>query len=315
MLRDLLFLWLIVGRLPLAAPWRLVTAQRCARCRTRRAQLSMRAAHEPDTVAELLNDVPAEALPRHLAVVMDGNSRWARDADRPIVAGHVAGVEALRMLVRNCASLEPLRELTVFAFSAENWGRPAEEVTTLLSLIERVLRAEADSLFESGVRVRFTGDLERLPEALRELIRQVSARAPPPAERLVLCIALSYGGRQEITRAARELCERVLAGELVPSEVDDALFADTLRGLDADGGRTDGKSSDAARISDCPANDPDLLLRTGGQRRLSNFLLYQCAYTELAYTDVLWPDFDTSELARSLREYARRQRTFGIRHV
>jgi undecaprenyl diphosphate synthase len=238
-------------------------------------------------------------MPRHLSVIMDGNSRWAAARGVPTDRGHAAGVEALRQLITDCISLPDVQELSVYAFSQENWSRPRTEVNALLGLIERVLVAEADTLLAHGVRLRFVGELTQLPAALQRLLERLAARAPPPgAQTLLLCVALSYGGRQELARAAREIATRAVEGELSLSAIDESTLAEALH----------------SSPQNAPS-DPDMLLRTGGQFRLSNFMLFQCAYTELVVTDVLWPDFGTADLAAALREFGRRHRTFGQRHV
>ena len=231
--------------------------------------------------------------------VMDGNSRWARKRGLPTAAGHAAGVTALRTLIGNVLALgPPLHVLTVYAFSTENWGRSEEEVTALLALIQSTLVSEADELRARGVQLRFIGELHRLPASMRQLLHELESHALDGPEQLMMCVALSYGGRAEIARVARELAERVHAGELDAAAIDEDTFARAL------------SSSPRAVPS-----DPDLLLRTGGNRRLSNFLLYQAAYAELVVLDELWPDFGSRELAEALREYCGAERTVGARHA
>eukprot|EP00967_Tisochrysis_lutea_P076563 scaffold103637_cov32-Tisochrysis_lutea.AAC.1 len=203
---------------------------------------------------------------------MDGNGRWACSRGLPRVEGHRAGVQALRRLVRGCLELDGVDTLTVFAFSSENWDRPRAEVRALLVLIESTLLSEMDSLIASGA----------------------AANRRPEHKRLLLCVALSYGARQEIAHAARELASSVAAGELAPEDIDDGLFATHLH-----------------RASYSVPTDPDLVIRTGGHQRLSNFLLYQSAYAELVYLATFWPDFDATHLDWAVSEYGRRQRTFG----
>ena len=240
----------------------------------------------------------ATASAMHLAVIMDGNARWARQRSLPALAGHKAGVTALRTLVENAAAKHEVETLTVYAFSAENWGRPQVEVQALLSLIEFTLRAEASILAAKNVRLGFIGDLARLPDSLQTLCRELEARPiqSEADERLHFVMALSYGGRQQVAAAARHLCERVAAGELSADDVDEAMMATTLRSQH--GG---------------PPSDPDLILRTGGQQRLSNFLPFESAYTEIRTTDALWPDFGSDALDVALREYAETRRTYGVR--
>ena len=240
-------------------------------------------AHSPP-----LANLDSTRLPAHLAIVMDGNSRWATARGLPTSAGHARGVQALRRLVTDCLSLEPIRVLTVYAFSHENWERPADEVGNILSLIEKTLEAEADTLLRRGVRLRFCGELDALPTGLRALTAKLAARAPPSGERLLLCVALSYSGRQEVARAARELAARGL--------------------------RIDVDSLSAALQEHGVPSDPDLLVRTGGRSRLSNFLLWQSAYSEIILLERLWPDFGTADLSRALAEFGGQVRTFGRRH-
>ena len=230
---------------------------------------------------------------------MDGNTRWARRRGLPTAAGHAAGVASLRTLVGNVLALgAPLRVLTVYAFSTENWGRPDSEVSALLSLIQSTLETEADELHARGVQLRFIGEVHRLPAAMQEVLRGFEGRELDGPPRLTLCIALSYGGRAEIVRVARELAARAQDGELDAAAIDEEAFARAL------------SASPRAAPS-----DPDMVLRTGGKRRLSNFLLYQAAYAELVVADALWPDFGSRELADALREYAETERTGGVRHA
>ena len=254
---------------------------------------------QQSTALRALEALPADSLPAHLAVIMDGNARWARRHGRPVAAGHVAGVEALRTLVASAIAVKPLQTLTVYAFSSENFGRPPDEVAALLRLIESTLEREANGLHDRGVRLAFVGDLERLPGTLRALVDRLTSRAPPDSERLVLVVALAYGGRQEIVATASQLAAQVARGALKADAIDELLFSETLRMRGA-GLRT-------------TMSDPDLLLRTGGHRRLSNFMLFQCAYTELHTVDVLWPDFSEHDLVGVLKEYSGRRRTFGVR--
>ena len=251
----------------------------------------------PPKLAPSLRAIDATALPAHLAVVMDGNSRWAEAQGVPVASGHAQGVHALRELIGQCLALgSPLRVLTVYAFSTENWGRPQAEVDALLLLIQSTLEAEAAELRARGVRLRFIGERDRLPERLRALLDELEA-APPDEERLLLCVALNYGGQQAIAAAAGALAARAVAGELAPCDITPAHVAAALR--------------DGASGPPCP---PDVVLRTGGQQRLSNFLLFEVAYAELVTLDALWPAFDAAALADGLEEYARRRRTLGVRH-
>ena len=228
--------------------------------------------------------------PRHVAVIMDGNGRWASRRAMPRHVGHKAGVKSVRAVVEGCAR-RGVEALTLFAFSSENWARPAEEVTRLMELFVEAMDREVDALHRNGIRVRFIGDLTTLKPQLLERIaacESLTARNP----NLTLFIALSYGGRWDIAQAARRLAERVAAGTLEPAAVDEAALGGELA------------------LAGAP--DPDLFIRTGGEQRLSNFLLWNLAYTELYFCDTLWPDFDEAELERALRYFASRQRRFGL---
>jgi undecaprenyl diphosphate synthase len=228
--------------------------------------------------------------PRHVAVIMDGNGRWASRRAMPRHVGHKAGVKSVRAIVEGCAR-RGVEALTLFAFSSENWGRPAEEVTRLMELFVEAMDREVDALHRNGIRVRFIGDLATLkPQLLERIAACESLTAGNP--NLTLFIALSYGGRWDIAQAARRLAERVAAGTLEPVAVDEAALGGELA------------------LAGAP--DPDLFIRTGGEQRLSNFLLWNLAYTELYFCDTLWPDFDESELERALRYFASRQRRFGL---
>jgi len=221
---------------------------------------------------------------------MDGNGRWASRRAMPRHVGHKAGVKSVRAVVEGCAR-RGVEALTLFAFSSENWGRPAEEVTRLMELFVEAMDREVDALHRNGIRVRFIGDLTTLkPQLLERIAACESLTAGNP--NLTLFIALSYGGRWDIAQAARRLAERVAAGTLEPAAVDEAALGGELA------------------LAGAP--DPDLFIRTGGEQRLSNFLLWNLAYTELYFCDTLWPDFDEAELERALRYFASRQRRFGL---
>ena len=228
-------------------------------------------------------------LPAHVAVIMDGNGRWAGQRKLPRVMGHREGVEALKRTLRLCSDWG-IGSLTAYAFSTENWNRPGEEVSFLMTLFERVLAKELKALEQEQVRIRFLGDLEQLPEGLQQLIQDATDRtASNIGIRFNVCT--NYGGRRELVRAARLLAEQVARGELEPAAIDEQAFASKLL--------TAGEP------------DPDLLIRTSGEQRISNFLLWQLAYAELHITDVLWPDFDEAALVTALMDFQNRQRRFG----
>jgi undecaprenyl diphosphate synthase len=228
-------------------------------------------------------------LPAHVAVIMDGNGRWARRRGLPRVMGHRAGVETLKRSLRLCSDWG-IGALTAYAFSTENWSRPGEEVSFLMTLFERVLERELESLEREQVRIRFLGDLEQLPSGLQSLIAEATRRtAANSGIRFNVCT--NYGGRAELVRAARRLAQRVSSGELDPNAIDEAHFA--------------------AELHTAGQVDPDLLIRTSGEQRISNFLLWQLAYAELHITDVLWPDFDADALVAALEDFQGRNRRFG----
>jgi len=228
--------------------------------------------------------------PRHVAVIMDGNGRWASRRKLPRHLGHRAGVKAVRATVEGCAR-RGVEALTLFAFSSENWQRPAEEVARLMELIVESIESEIDELHGNGIRIRFVGDLATLKPHLLENISATELRTAANS-RMTLNVAISYGGRWDIVQAVRRIVQRVSAGEMASDEVDEAALAGEL----ALGG----------------SPDPDLFIRTGGEHRLSNFLLWNLAYTELYFCDCLWPDFDDAEIERAFRHFASRQRRFGL---
>ena len=238
-------------------------------------------------------DAPAAAaggVPRHVAIIMDGNGRWAQQRHRPRLVGHRAGARAVKRSVEFCLE-RGIGALTLFAFSSENWNRPAEEVGGLMKLFLGALEREVEELHRLGARLHFIGERSRFDGAI--LARMQAAEALTVGNtRLQLNIAASYGGRQDIAAAARALAEEVAAGRLRPDQIDE----------DALGARM--------ALADLPA--PDLFIRTGGELRISNFLLWQLAYTELWFTDALWPDVDAVLLQTALDDYAERERRFGL---
>ena len=231
----------------------------------------------------------ASRPPRHLAIVMDGNGRWARHRFLPRFEGHRAGATAARDCVRACAEAG-IEYLTLFAFSSENWARPADEVEELLNLFGRVLEQESDELAENGVRLRFIGDRSAFPPVLREAMGRVERRTAANLG-LNLVIAANYGGHWDIVNAARRVARAVEQGEMKAEEVDRSALESGLA------------------LSGVPS--PDLLVRTGGEQRISNFLLWNLAYTELYFVETLWPEFDRAALADAIREFGERERRFG----
>lgn len=229
------------------------------------------------------------ALPKHVAVIMDGNGRWAQQRGLPRSSGHQAGVKATRTVVEQCAR-RGINMLTVYAFSSENWGRPRKEVSFLMELFLRSLRSEVDSLHKNNIVVRFIGQIESFPENLQAQIHAATEKTRANTG-MVLNIAVNYGGRSEMINAIKNIAEDVKSGKLTVDQIDDDLVTRYTW-------LTDGL-------------EPDLFIRTGGDQRLSNFLLWHLAYTELVFTSTLWPDFSASELDEAIDNFANTQRRFG----
>jgi undecaprenyl diphosphate synthase len=232
----------------------------------------------------------SSGVPRHIAVIMDGNGRWAAARALPRTAGHGMGVRSVKQIVENCAQRN-VEVLTLFAFSSENWQRPREEVSMLMNRFLEALDEEVDSLHRNGIRVRFIGNLSQLSTALRERMES-AMRLTAGNSGMTLVIAVAYGGRWDIAMAARELARRCAAGELQSDEIDEAALG--------------------SQVALAGLPDPDLLIRTGGEQRISNFLLWNLAYTELYFCDTLWPDFGARELDAAIEHFSRRQRRFGM---
>jgi undecaprenyl diphosphate synthase len=228
-------------------------------------------------------------VPRHIAIIMDGNGRWAQGKRLPRVAGHRRGADAVRRTVRAASELG-VSYLTLFGFSSENWKRSEEEVGDLMVLLRLYLRSETAELHKNGVKFRMIGDRSRFSKDIIQLIENAETMTAANT-RLTLVLALSYGGRQEIAAAAQALARDAVSGRISADSIDELTLAQRL----------------ATR--DIP--DPDLLIRTSGEQRISNFLLWQLAYTELVFTDTLWPDFDYADLASAISEFQRRERRFG----
>lgn len=237
-----------------------------------------------------MGEAASPAVPRHLAVIMDGNGRWAEQRRRPRLIGHRAGARAVNLCMEFCLE-QGVEALTLFAFSSENWGRPQEEVSGLMRLFTGTLDREVDDLHRRGIRLRFIGDDTRFSPDIRRRM-QAGEALTAGNTRMTLTIAASYGGRQDIVGAARALAAEVAAGRMRPEDIDEAAFARHVA------------------LPDLPA--PDLLIRTGGDQRISNFLLWQAAYTELWFTPRLWPELDAATLQHAFDDYARRQRRFGL---
>ncbi|SRR5579875_2875187 len=227
--------------------------------------------------------------PAHVAIIMDGNGRWAQARGLPRVAGHRAGAEAVRRTLSAAVEFG-IKYLTLFGFSSENWKRPETEVNDLMGLLRHYIRGEIAELHRNGVRLRVIGERGRLPTDIVSMIDNAETLTAGN-DRLNLSIALSYGGRAEIALAARRLAEEAVAGRLDPAAIDEETFA--------------------ARLLTAGIPDPDLLIRTSGEQRISNFLLWQTAYAELVFTPTLWPDFAKSDLEKALRDYHGRDRRYG----
>ncbi len=245
----------------------------------------------PETLSEeeLVECVKSAPLPRHVAMIMDGNGRWAKQRYLPRVAGHREGIQSVRDVLALCRDLG-LGYLTIYAFSLENWQRPQDEVGELMSLLESYLTKELKTLIKHGIRFQGIGRIDQLPSSVAQLIRKAEEETAQNRE-MVLTAALSYGGRQEIVDAVRRVTQEVKAGRVNEAEINESLVAQYLYN------------------SDLP--DPDLMIRTSGETRISNFLLWQLAYTELYFTKTLWPDFRKKDFLLALYDYQQRERRFG----
>ena len=237
-----------------------------------------------------MTEIDLQKLPGHIAIIMDGNGRWAQQHAMGRIAGHKKGAESVRLTVRACREIG-IKVLTLYAFSTENWLRPSGEVKALMRLLEEYLRSEIQEMLGNGIRLTTIGDTEALKKPMKTLLKETIAKTAHNHD-MILNLALNYGGRDEIVGAVQDLLNDIRRGTLADQEVTKDLFS---RYLDTAG-----------------LPDPDLLIRTSGEYRISNFLLWQSAYTEFYYTDVLWPDFNRDELFRAITEYQRRERRFGL---
>ncbi|MBR3395572.1 MAG: isoprenyl transferase [Firmicutes bacterium] len=228
-------------------------------------------------------------VPAHIAIIMDGNGRWAKEKGMVRLKGHQAGMESLREIVRACSDMG-VKVLTVYAFSTENWKRPIEEVSGIFALLVRYVAKELKELNENNVQIRMLGDIDPLPADAKKAA-QKAVDSTKDNTGLIFCIAINYGGRAEIVRAARLLAKQAAEGQLVPASIDEAMFASQLY------------------TADLP--DPDLIIRTGGEMRLSNFLTWQSAYSELYVTDTYWPDFTPDKLQEAIDAFNGRDRRYG----
>jgi undecaprenyl diphosphate synthase len=243
----------------------------------------------PEKTTAMSSELPREGLPRHVAIIMDGNGRWAKRRHLPRAAGHVAGVSAVRAVVRAAIDIG-LPYLTLYAFSSENWKRPATEITHLMGLFRAYFREDVDELVHRNVCMRIIGSRRRAEPDILSMIEDGEARTAGNSG-LHLPFAFDYGAQEEIAAAAREMARAAAAGSLDPDSITPAMFA--------------------ARLLTRGLPDPDLVIRTSGERRLSNFLLWQSAYAEFAFVDTLWPDFTRAEFLGVLGHYAQRERRFG----
>lgn len=228
-------------------------------------------------------------LPKHIAIIMDGNGRWAQLKRRPRTFGHIKGTRVAKKIITEC-SRRGIKNLTLYAFSTENWFRPQAEVSLLMTILRRYLRRETENLVKENIRFSVIGDISRIPADVRDAIVK-SMESTSHCTGLNLVFALSYGSRQEITESVRDIAKRVANGELSPEDIDESVINSTL--------------------STFPTPDPDLIIRTSGEQRLSNFLLWQAAYSEFYFTDVLWPNFTEQDLDQALQVFSHRQRRYG----
>lgn len=241
-------------------------------------------------MSDLSSQINPDKVPQHIAIIMDGNGRWAKQKGMPRVLGHRSGVKSVREVTEAAAQIG-VKYLTLYAFSTENWNRPPAEVTALMALLVETIKGEIRDLNKNGVRLMAIGDLEALPASTLKTLRE-GIEKTKDNQRVTLVLALNYSAKWEILRATRHLAERVKAGHLNPSDITETVFEHELS--------THG------------IPDPELLIRTSGEARLSNFLLWQVAYAELYFTPIFWPDFDGNELLKAILSYQNRERRFGL---
>ncbi len=237
----------------------------------------------------LFYDISLDKVPSHIAIIMDGNGRWAKSRFMPRTYGHKAGVETIRKVVKECSRLG-IKYLTLYAFSTENWKRPKDEVSALMGLLVKYLRSELEELHRNNVKILTIGDISKLPDACIEELDRAKKETKDNTG-LVMSLALNYGGRNDLVNAVRNISQEVLDGKISPDDIVD----DTI----------------ASHLSTNESPDPDLVVRTSGEQRLSNFLLWELAYSEFYFTDIHWPDFDEKELQKAIYAYQSRDRRFG----
>ncbi len=228
-------------------------------------------------------------IPEHIAIIMDGNGRWAKKRGLPRVKGHYEGAKGVRGIVESCSEIG-VKYLTLYAFSTENWKRPKTEIWALMALLKRFLKAELKTMMKNDIRFKTIGDIKKLPADVYAEINSVTEKTANN-KGLTFILALSYGSRAEIVKAARSIAKECVKGKIKPASIDESVFE--------------------KHLDTCDIPDPDLLIRTSGEMRISNFLLWQLSYAEFYITDVLWPDFDKKELKKAVREYSKRERRFG----
>ena len=237
----------------------------------------------------LKDQIQLERLPKHIAIIMDGNGRWAKEQGKPRIFGHRNAIQSVREASEACAELG-VSYLTLYTFSTENWNRPTDEVSGLMTLLGQTILKETETLLKNGIRLLVCGDTDRLPKAVFDKLQE-AMEITSKGERMGLNLALSYSGRWDITQAARKLAQQVKEGKLNPEDIDEQTFANALT--------TAGMP------------DPELLVRTSGELRISNFLMWQLAYSELYFTDKYWPDFRKEDLYEAILDYQHRERRFG----
>mgnify|MGYP001437507538 FL=1 len=252
-------------------------------------KINMKLRNKTNEILDLTNGIDKLRLPQHIAIIMDGNGRWGTKRGLPRSHGHNKGVTVLKNIIKLSKKLG-IKVLTVYAFSTENWSRPIEEVNFLLNLFDKVLQKELDEINKESIRLNFIGDLSPFPENLKQLISE-SEEITINNKELTLNVCMNYGGRQELVKVAKELAKQSLSGKIKPEEIDEKLFESELYTREF--------------------SDPELLIRTSGEKRISNFLLWQLAYSEIYITQVLWPEFNEIEFLKAIIDYQSRNRRFG----
>lgn len=252
-------------------------------------KINMKTSNQKEEIQDLIKSIDELRIPHHIAIIMDGNGRWGMKHGLSRSLGHQQGVVVLKNIIKSAKKLG-VEILTVYAFSTENWSRPQDEVTFLINLFEKVLLKEISEINKEGIKINFIGDLAPFPENLKEVINK-SESVTKNNKEFVLNVCTNYGGRQELVRAARQLAQKSVAGKIKPEQIDEKLFE--------------------SELLTCGSVNPDLLIRTSGERRISNFLLWQLAYSEIYITNVYWPEFNEGEFLKAIIDYQSRNRRFG----